>query len=118
MTIDQAIIILDPDVTMEELTEFETYNRFRRMQTEIKALKDACLIAVEIMKRSRWIPCSERLPEIGTTVLTLDKRHNIRSRTIRAYMDGELYFTPDGLAPGRHITHWMPLPEQPEEVLP
>lgn len=66
----------------------------------------------------RWIPCSERMPEIGTTVLTLDKRHNIRSRTIRAYMDGELYFTPDGLAPGRHITHWMPLPELPEEVLP
>ena len=101
MTIDRAIEILDPE--------------HRECYDGMDEVNEACRMGMEALERTRWIPCSERLPEIGTTVLTLDKRHNIRSRTIRAYMDGELYFTPDGLAPGRHITHWQPLPEPPEE---
>lgn len=62
-----------------------------------------------------WIPCSERLPEIGVTVLTLDKYKHVASRTRKSYVDGTPYFYPDGLEPGRHITHWMPIPEPPEE---
>ena len=65
--------------------------------------------------RTRWIPCSERLPEIGVTVLTLDKYKHVASRTRKSYVDGTPYFYPDGLEPGRHITHWMPLPELPKE---
>lgn len=101
MTIDRAIEILDPE--------------HREHYDGLDEVNEACLMGMEALERSKWIPCSERLPEIETTVLTLDRHHNIRSRTIRAYMDGELYFTPDGLAPGRHITHWMPQPEPPEE---
>ena len=62
-----------------------------------------------------WIPCSKRLPEIGVTVLTLDKYKHVASRTRKSYVNGTPYFYPDGLEPGRHITHWMPLPEMPEK---
>ena len=101
MTIDRAIEILNPE--------------HREHYDGLDEVNEACRMGMEALERTRWIPCSERLPKIGSTVLTLDKRHNIMSRTIRAYMDGKLYFTPDGLAPGKHITHWQPLPEPPKE---
>ena len=66
----------------------------------------------------RWIPVEERLPELETPVLVLDRRRNQMVRTLRKLAsDKELVFRPDGLAPGKHITHWMPLPEPPEVEL-
>ena len=64
----------------------------------------------------RWIPVEERLPELETPVLVLDRRGNRMIRTLRKLAtDKEPVFRPDGLVPGKHITHWMPLPEPPEE---
>ena len=64
---------------------------------------------------SEWISVKERLPEVGERVLTLDRRGNIRNRRLRTYLNGDNYFAPDGLEPGKHITHWMPLPKPPEK---
>ena len=64
----------------------------------------------------RWIPVEERLPELETPVLVLDRRGNRMIRTLRKLAtDKEPVFRPDGLVPGKHITHWMPLPEPPKE---
>ena len=64
----------------------------------------------------RWIPVEERLPELETPVLVLDRRGNRMIRTLRKLAtDKEPVFRPDGLVPGKHITHWMPLPEPTEE---
>ena len=58
----------------------------------------------------------ERLPELETPVLVLDRRGNRMIRTLRKLAtDKEPVFRPDGLVPGKHITHWMPLPEPTEE---
>ena len=71
--------------------------------------------SAEMLER-RWIPVEERLPELETAVLVLDRRRNQMVRTLRKLVsDKEPVFRPDGLAPGKHITHWMPLPE-PSEV--
>lgn len=72
MTIDEAIRILDPKTTAEALAEIEYYGGFRGEKAVTKACDDACIIAVEALKRSRWIPCSERLPEPGKPVLATD----------------------------------------------
>ena len=53
MTIDEAIKILDPATTAEALTEIEYYGGFRGREAEVKACKDACVIAVDVMKRAR-----------------------------------------------------------------
>lgn len=86
-----------------------------------KQLREAAALVAkessELLER-RWIPVDERLPELETPVLVLDRRRNQMVRTLRKLSsDKEPVFRPDGLAPGKHITHWMPLPEPPEKAL-
>lgn len=101
MTIDRAIEILNPE--------------HREHYDGMDEVNEACRMGMEALERTRWIPCSERLPDIGATVLTLDKYEHVASRMRKSYVDGTPYFYPDWLEPGRHITHWMPLPELPKE---
>lgn len=63
-------------------------------------------------KVPEWIPVTERPPEIGVRVLTLDKRGHIRDRVYKSYTNGKPYFYPDGMEPGRDIKAWMPVPEE------
>ena len=63
-------------------------------------------------KVPEWIPVTERPPEIGVRVLTLDKRGHIRDRVYKSYTNGKPYFYPDGLEPGRDVRAWMPVPEE------
>lgn len=93
----------------------------------IERLTDRCAryaeeIAVE-QERTRWIPVTERLPELQSwgasevvlglikseNVPSLNKLHNL---TLCVYCDNGIWSMP-----GRYvaITHWMPLPEAPEE---
>ena len=66
-------------------------------------------------KVPRWIPVTERLPEIEQRVLVLDRHGNAMVRTLRCLTgEKEPSFRPDGLVPRKHVTHWMPLPEPPE----
>lgn len=107
----------------DDLTE--AADRIEAQAKEIEKLRGqneqlreaAALVAkesVELLER-RWIPVEERLPELETPVLVLDRRRNQMVRTLRKLSsDKEPVFRPDGLAPGKHITHWMPLPEPPE----
>ena len=73
---------------------------------------------------SRWIPVSERLPKYGKPSLTIYHTKNAISQiTIRCLVedrDDKLrviwYDIENGLwVNGNNITHWMPLPEPPEE---
>ena len=69
-----------------------------------------------LREKQRWIPVTERMPELEVPVLVLDRRGNMIVRTLRRLVsDKEAVFRPDGLAPRKNITHWMPLPEAPEE---
>ena len=82
--------------------------------------KDMCRVITEtngskkvsennIEKVSDWIPCSERMPELGVPVLVIGGS--------TAWVD-KAYDSDDGVSfyednYGR-VTHWMPLPEMPE----
>lgn len=68
-----------------------------------------------LREKQRWIPVTERMPELEVPVLVLDRRGNMIVRTLRRLVsDKEAVFRPDGLAPRKNITHWMPLPGAPE----
>ena len=60
------------------------------------------------LRRDRWIPVSERLPDHTNTVIVSDE-HGVWF----AYRDGKLGEWWDCDGPLEDITHWMPLPEPP-----
>ena len=72
------------------------------------------LLAAGVAPVQGWIPVTERLPEYGERILTYDRYGHIRDRVLRKTGETDL-FTPDGLEAKKHITHWMPLPEEPKE---
>ena len=92
----------------------------------IERLTDRCArYAEEIavaQERTRWIPVTERLPELqswgaSTVVLGLIKSENapslnkLHDLTLCVYCDNGIWSMPGRYAA---ITHWMPLPEPPE----
>lgn len=59
----------------------------------------------------RWIPCSERTPDMPGDYLVCTKNEYYGTKNVsKRYFNG-------GCWSGRwtNITHWMPLPEPPEE---
>lgn len=78
----------------------------RENESLAKSVNEASVIL-----RKRWIPATERLPELFNRVIVYDKRWGVLSA-----MKGE-----DDSWGGRNdiviekVTHWMPLPELPEE---
>ena len=91
-------------------------------------------VAIDALKRTQWISVEERLPEANKQVLL-----HITQECQYYDDNGDVYFTDDYFMceghrrTGKHkgwykaiapdisqyihgeITHWMPLPEQPEE---
>lgn len=80
-------------------------------------VREAPAADVAELVHGRWISVKDRLPEIGERVLTLDKWGHIHDRLLYRFNDAPktLTFRPDGLMPGRDITHWMPMLELPKE---
>ena len=65
-----------------------------------------------IYKRSKWIPVTERLPEVGQQVLCFDKHGVIfiGSYMGAEYKKGVSCFRDTARVYGRGTTHWMLLP--------
>ena len=75
--------------------------------------------ALALLKEQKWIPVTERLPEVRHAVLCYTPHHkNIWALSL--HEDNEWYYwiptnkkyNPDFEG---DITHWMPLPEHPKE---
>lgn len=66
-------------------------------------------------KVPQWIRCKDELPQPEQAILTRDKWGHIRDRVFHKFLSGPVLFRPDGLAPIKDVTHWMPLPEAPKE---
>ena len=70
-------------------------------------------------KISHWIPVTERLPKLNTDVLITDGidvgcgyLNSVTSTATSVYPDWHSPFWDICID---HVSHWMPLPEQPEE---
>ena len=119
MTIDEAIRILDPETTAEALAEIEYYNGFAGKAAAVQAVSDACVLAVAALREQenlRWIPVTERLPEIGQKCLIANREIVVRGwlRPDGVWKTG---VSSDGIWSNFSLyppTHWMPLPKPPK----
>lgn len=65
----------------------------------------------ELKELTRWIPCRERMPEVGSTILILFENQIKVSRLEKS----KLGFLMNGEFIGKNlVTHWMPLPDPPK----
>ena len=101
MKIERAIEILNPE--------------HREHYESIDPVNEACRMGMEALERTRWIPCSERLPdENNRWVLCL-----CVSGAMEVLKFDYTMWNWDAQYPGRcymenYVTHWQPLPELPE----
>lgn len=79
-------------------------------------------IVREALERTRWIPCSERMPDLipckaGTAYSEKVIVWTTGRKAMVCVWDGKDWFVPYGFWEvwGKDVTHWMPLPEPPEE---
>ena len=119
MTREEAIRILDPETTGEAMEEIEYYGGFSGRAAVVQAVLDACVLAVAALREQeerRWIPVTERLPERDVQVLGWYKdnpfsqyRHEVVAWNGNGwvFVYAHRYVT--------NVTHWMPLPDAPEE---
>lgn len=101
MTIDRAIEILNPE--------------HREHYDGLEEINEACRMGMEALERSRWIPCSERLPDdYGKYLVCVESAAfpGATNVTIWVY-DGDGWKYEYVRVP--NITHWQPLPEPPKE---
>ena len=57
MTNEEAIMLLNPSTRILALAEIEYYNGFRGKEAYIKAIEDACILAVKALEKAdkyRW----------------------------------------------------------------
>ena len=73
--------------------------------------EDAIKTAIEALERTRWIPVSERLPEYSDYVLAVFEKC---LPFVAMYYSGVKKFSCE--REEANPTHWMPLPEPPQEV--
>ena len=100
MTIDRAIEILDPE--------------HRENYDGLDEVNEACRMGMEALERTRWIPCSERMPGTnGKDVSCLAYIPSFGAVDIADYHPDVDEWTFMGLPVT--VTHWMPMPEPPEE---
>ncbi|ELY2920579.1 DUF551 domain-containing protein [Cronobacter sakazakii] len=120
-----------PEWTNEECFEFLSI-AFRHAEIKGDFELDDLRLGVKMVNESRaamlaapvvsgWIPCSERMPEIGDEILYYCEEDRLRdcgivsSSNFTGRGDAELFVHAEGydLHFGTDITHWMPLPEAP-----
>jgi hypothetical protein len=94
-------------------------NMCEAMQPEmIDCEKKGCMsmqIIDEQPAVNRWIPCETAMPEVGMPVLIYGCSHRVTAyydnckNLFRLTEDDNLYYIAE------YVTHWMPLPEPPEQ---
>lgn len=95
-----------------------------------ECVDDLCADALELLKKHIWIPVSERLPDVGQSVLVYavgkidgfigEHITEICKRFVMHFLPSspghEVWSSPyQFFHTDYEITHWMPLPEMPKE---
>ena len=73
-------------------------------------------LCAEALERSRWIPMTERLPEIFARALICTESGEVGEAFKSEWAkSGWAWVGYDGPYVDEKVTHWMPLPNKPKE---
>lgn len=119
---DYATDVYPYDKASQEPKTYSEYN---------KGWNDACVYIRDKLEEEnpadvepvrRWIPCSERLPDLipckaGTAYSEKVIVWTTGRKAMVCVWDGKDWFVPYGFWEvwGKDVTHWIPLPKSPEE---
>ena len=87
---------------LEHEPEIDALALIERLESE----RDAALAKVP-----KWISVEEKLPEEAGKYIVCTKKRAVYCTAFR-FFHGKGYFATDSTT---HLTHWMPLPKEPEE---
>ena len=88
---------------------YDTLAYIERLEVALKYEQVARTVLLEDMLK--WISVKERLPEKSGKYIVCTRKKAVYCTAFR-FFHGKGYFATDT---NTHITHWMPLPEPPEE---
>ena len=89
------------------------YDQMRMMRMSIEECVDKLVAnGVTIQK---WIPVTERFPEVGDRCLCNVKSFAFPGSYYQAILKYDKYGFVEGCIYTDDVTHWMPLPEPPKE---
>lgn len=105
--------LIDADAFVKKHTEFaENFHALGNERLAEFHRNIASAVEIEdIVELPRWIPVEERLPEEAERVLTWRGKDGINAECWTEWEGWEL----TALLSDERVTHWMPLPEPPEE---
>ena len=75
-------------------------------------MEEAASEIKRLRSERRWIPVSERLPEVLSMVLVWSQSNGLHLASLDSYRQ----WRDADENPGKKITHWMPLPEPPSAL--
>ncbi len=79
----------------------------------LNAIEHVTDLLVLMPAANRWIPCGERLPEVGEPVL-IYMPHNGETVVVSLDRDKMGFSNDDNWYNLRNVPFWMPLPDPPE----
>lgn len=95
----------------------EAADAIEELSREYESIAASLNESVELVRKlqqPRWIPVTERLPEDGQAILAVQSWDG-KARIVPANYDRGLWYDCIFDCPAEHITHWMPVPEPPED---
>lgn len=97
------------------LEECDWYaNEFCECEYAIMPLKGALeIIPAADVREVKWIPVTERLPEVRTWVLCYCRANSFD--VFRMTDEGDWQYGNRSIYMKGYVTHWMPLPQPPKE---
>ena len=89
----------------------------QQLEARMEAFADEALIYIQQLeaKQPRWISVKKRFPEDGQKIIAAFRNEGGLVVDQARYSNGEFDFASWAYVWGDNVTHWMPLPQPPEE---